>query len=362
MSQQLQATYYAGIKPQAQQVIVWLEPGNFHIRFTENHVMEDRYWDVDKIKPDLDDRDQKFILRYGQVHPFEFLEFDDPDAEMHLKNAYPSKNWKQKENLFTRNPLMAVSTIIGFFLLIGIGAYFLLVPKISDVLASGVPVKWEVELGDKLSGGLINSNLEDKARSNMLDSFFIMLDIPSKYPIHFHYINDSIVNAFAMPGGNIVIHKGLMDKIKSYESLAGLIGHEFTHVEHKHSLKTIFRSMSSFILISAFLGDLTGLAGIILENANTIQNLSYSRVFEKEADANAVDLLLDRKIGLTGMLDLFHLFLDEEKPGAAIPKFLSTHPVTEDRIAYVKSRMSQKESDLVFYANLNDVFNRLKGN
>ena len=131
-------------------------------------------------------------------------------------------------------------------------------------------------------------------------------------------------------------------------------------MEFKHSLKSVFRSVSSFIILAAFFGDLTGLAGIILENANSIQNLSYSRHFEKEADANAVRILLDRKIDLSGMLDLFNVFMTEGKKGLDVPKFLSTHPVTQDRIDYVKSQMSIAESDLVQYENLLQLFNRLK--
>ena len=357
---ELKAKYYVGIKPQPIEADVWLEPGQVHIGFSKNNFSESRYWELEKIKPDQDANDNKFILQYGDSHPFEFLEFEDPGAIQQFQLYYPHKKWKQSENAFTRNPLAVVSSIVGVFMLLCIAAYFLLVPNISDLLSKTVPVRWEVELGDKMAGGMIEESKEDKVKSMMLDSFFVMMDVPSKYPIKMHFINDSVVNAFAMPGGNIVIYKGLFDKIQTYESLAGLIGHEFTHVEFKHSLKTIFRSLSSYILLAALFGDLTGLAGIVVENANSIQNLSYSRKFEEEADANAVQILLDRKISLSGMLDLFKVFLNEGKKGLAVPKFLNTHPVTESRIEFVKSNMGQREGELVHYESLLRLFNRMK--
>lgn len=356
----LKARYYSGIKPQALEAEVLLEASQIQIDYLKHDVHEKRYWELDKIKPDQDASDQKFILQYGTAHPFEYLEFEDPQAYVLFEQVYKHKKWRKTGNAFTRNPLAAVSGIVGFFLVICIAAYFLLVPNISDMLSKTVPVSWETELGQKMAAGLIHEEKEDKLKSAMLDTFFRILDIKSQYPIRFHFINDSIVNAFAMPGGNIVIYKGLFDKIHSYESLAGLIGHEYTHVEFKHSLKTIFRSVSSYIMLAAFFGDLTGLAGIIIENANTIQNLSYSRKFEEEADANAVQLLLDRKIGLTGMLDLFNVFLSEGKKGLAVPKFLNTHPVTEDRIKFIKTKMSTDERELIHYADLLSIFNRMK--
>jgi Zn-dependent protease with chaperone function len=360
MNIELKARFYSGIKPQAIEADVLLEAGQIQISYLKNGESEKRYWELDKIKPDQDANDQKFILQYGAVHPYEYLEFEDPQAYLVFEQFYKHRKWRKTGNIFTRNPLAAVSMIVGLFIMIGVAAYFILVPNISDMLSKTVPVSWETELGQKMANSMIDESKEDKLKSRMLDTFFRIMDIKSQYKIKFHYINDSIVNAFAMPGGNIVIYKGLFDKITSYESLAGLIGHEFTHVEFKHSLKTIFRSLSSYIMLAAFFGDLTGLAGIIVENANTIQNLSYSRAFESEADANAVRILLDRKIGLTGMLDLFNIFLTEGKQGMAVPKFLNTHPVTEDRIKFIKMKMGKEERELFHYADLLDIFNRMK--
>ncbi len=353
---ELQAHYYSGIMPKAQEVIVELNKEHFNIRL-ESTVLR---WEIHQIRPDTDNEDNKLILSYGKPKPTEFLEFLDPRALEILTQQYPAKPWVTSKNWLEKNPMgMMIAAMAGFILLIII-SYKVFVPGISDLVSRSVPVEWEVELGSKLASGVIPFQKEDSVKSKMLDSFFLMMDIPSKYPVKLYFINDSVVNAFAMPGGNIVIYKGLFDKITSYESLAGLIGHEFTHVEYKHSLKSIFRTVSSFIILAAFFGDLTGLAGIILENANSIQNLSYSRHFEQEADANAVQILLDRKIGLSGMLDLFNVFLTEGKKGLDIPKFLSTHPVTQDRIDFVKSKMSSQESDLVHYENLLSLFKRMK--
>lgn len=360
MTNKLSAKYYSGIKPIPLHAEVFLESAELRICFSKEGIRQEANWDLNGIQPDVADPANKFILRYGNKHPYEYLEFEDNNALDELRQRYPFKKWQQQAGVFAKNPLLIAGSFATGFIALCLLAYFIMLPRFSDMLSATVPVSWETQLGDNISGGMISSGNEDVAKSKLLDSFFLVLDVPTKYPIRFHFINDSVINAFAMPGGNIVIYKGLFDKINSYESLAGLMGHEFAHVEYKHSLKTIFRSLSSFILLSALFGDLTGLAGIIVENANSIQNLSYSREFETEADAHAVNLLVERKISLKGMLDLFSIFKGEEKEGQAMPKFLNTHPVTQDRIDFVKSEMNAKEKEIVHYPVLHDLFYRMK--
>ncbi|MFZ1424521.1 MAG: M48 family metallopeptidase [Saprospiraceae bacterium] len=356
----LYANYFFGIKPKGIPSKVKLLKEHFEIQYEFENKNEIRSWEVVDILPDFVSQEQNLILKYGIQHPFEFLEFEDLKAYQLLSEMYPDKKWRKDESKLFKNPLSIAAGFTFFFIVLCIVGYFWIMPKLADGLTKVVPLNWEIELGSKLSESSIPKALENTTKSMMLDSFFKLMQVESKYPIQFHYIEDTIVNAFAMPGGNIVIYSGLFNKLNSYESLAGLIGHEFTHVEFKHSLKTIFRSMSSYIILAAIFGDLTGLAGIVLENANSIQNLSYSRAFEKEADANAIDLLLDRKISLVGMLDLFKVFMDEGKQGLTVPKFLSTHPITEDRIKFVESKMGTRESGDVEHKELKELYNRLK--
>jgi len=354
------AFYYSGIKPIPVEVEVILEPDSFRFLLRKDNQDQIIEWRISQIKPDLNHSDNKLILSYGSVPPFEYLEFQSNEFLEVLQNKYPYRKWINSENWINKH---AFGLIIGGILILAVAIvslYFIVAPKLSDNLTKAVPIKWEVDLGDKMFKQFMSDGKENSVKSMQLDSFFKLMNVVSDYPIRMHFSEDTIINAFAIPGGHIVVYKGLVDKISNYESLAGLLAHEYTHVAKKHSLKTILRSASSYLVLAAIFGDLTGLAGIILENANSIQNLSYSRNFEHEADQNAVAILLDRKIGLTGMLDLFKVFLSTGNKGLAVPAFLSTHPVTEDRIKYIESRMAKSEADTIDHHELKQLFQRLK--
>ncbi|MBK7359096.1 MAG: M48 family metallopeptidase [Saprospiraceae bacterium] len=354
------AFYYSGIKPSPVPVEVNFEPDSFKIIIQKNNQIQSVEWPINQIKPDSNYSGMKLILSHGVKPPFEYLEFDSTEILDFLQNKYPYHKWIKKDDWINKN---AFGLILGgiAILVIGIlGLYLLIAPKVSDGLTKTIPIKWEVELGDKMFSQFMTADKENKLKSMQLDSFFKLMNVTSAYPIRIHFSEDTILNAFAIPGGHIVVYKGLIDKLNNYESLAGLLAHEFTHIERKHSLKTIFRSASSYLILAAVFGDLTGLAGVILENANSIQNLSYSRKFEHEADQYAVSILLDRKIGLTGMLDLFKVFLNIGNKGLSVPAFLSTHPVTEDRIKYIESHMAGRESETMDHQELKQLFLRLK--
>ncbi len=354
------AFYYSGIKPQPIAVEVLFELDSFKFIIHKDDQDQIIEWPISQIKPDLNHLDNKLILSFGDTKPYDYLEFQSGETLTYIQNKYPYHKWIQSDNWITKHAfgLIIGAVFIAIFAIIGL--YFMLAPKLSDSLTKAIPVKWEVDLGDKMFKQFMTDGKENSLKSMQLDTFFKLMKIESDYPIRMHFSEDTILNAFAMPGGHIVVYKGLLDKISNYESLAGLLAHEFTHVEKKHSLKSILRSVSSYLILAAIFGDLTGLAGIILENANSIQNLSYSRQFEHEADQNAVTILLDRKISLTGMLDLFKVFLSIGTRGLAVPEFLSTHPITEERIKYIESQISKHESETIEHQELKQVFLRLK--
>lgn len=354
------AFYYSGIKPNPIPVEIFFEPDSFKFIIQKDNQSQSVEWRIHQIKPDPNYSNTKLILSHGSKPPFEYLEFNSTDILEFLQTKYPFHNWIKKEDWINKHAIGLISAGTAILIFALLGLYLLIAPKVSDGLTKSIPVKWEVELGDKMYSQFMSANKENQFKSMQLDSFFKLMNVESEYPIRMHFFEDTILNAFAVPGGHVVVYRGLMNELENYESLAGLLAHEYTHIAKKHSLKTILRSVSSYLILAAVFGDLTGLAGIILENANSIQNLSYSRKFEHEADQNAVTILLDRKIGLTGMLDLFKVFLSVGNKGLTVPEFLSTHPVTEDRIKYIESRMAKNESETIEHQELKQLFLRLK--
>jgi predicted Zn-dependent protease len=156
----------------------------------------------------------------------------------------------------------------------------------------------------------------------------------------FRVIESKEVNAFALPGGNMFMFTGLMDRIGSDDELAAVTGHEMTHVRKQHWAKSVANQQKRDLGLSILLG-LTHanstwqtLAGV----GDTLFTLKYSRSEEDEADAGGLENMVAAGYDPHGMLDLFHT-LQTASPGGSPPEFLSDHPLTSDRIKRTQERI-----------------------
>ena len=147
-------------------------------------------------------------------------------------------------------------------------------------------------------------------------------------------------------------------KINKQSELAGLLAHETAHVTHRHSMKILCRSIAGFLVVSLLLNDVNGIMASIAQNANSLQNLSYSRGFEKEADISGFELLRSRRIDPHGMISLFEVLKRQEK--TTLPGFLSTHPVTQDRIDYLNTKIKEDPYSFENNLQLENAFSMLK--
>jgi predicted Zn-dependent protease len=168
-----------------------------------------------------------------------------------------------------------------------------------------------------------------------------------KQEFTFHLVDDSTINAFAVPGGHIVIHSGLIINSKNEQQLAATLAHEIAHITQNHSARSIENSrynsaiaIASLLLAAASQSAEAAQAAIIATQGSIIQKqLSYSRDFEREADNNAVRTLY--KAGFNpGALTEFLQILNKKQnlSGANPPEFLLTHPLTNQRISETDQR------------------------
>jgi predicted Zn-dependent protease len=141
-----------------------------------------------------------------------------------------------------------------------------------------------------------------------------------------------MVNAFAAPGGHIVVFQGLIEESGSADELAGVLAHELQHVLKRHSTRMLVQHASTGLIISALTGDVSGAIAFGLEAARTLGALSYSRAMEEEADAEGLKMMTATGFDPDGMIAFFDTM---QKRSGEIPQFLtylSTHPSTEERI------------------------------
>jgi predicted Zn-dependent protease len=220
------------------------------------------------------------------------------------------------------------------------------IPATASVVASRVPVSWEERLGQAVVEQLAppRKRCADPARARMLEEITATLTAPlpnTPYTFRVIVVNDPIVNALAAPGGYILVFRGLLDRTRSPEELAGVLAHEFQHVLKRHATRALLQNVSSGLLVAALMGDASGVMAFGLESARTLGALRYSRQNEEEADAEGMRLLIQAGIDPAGMIAFFEVLQRGDRRGAALFQYLSTHPQTQERVERLKSLAAQ---------------------
>jgi predicted Zn-dependent protease len=231
--------------------------------------------------------------------------------------------------------------LIALVLLFTVGADVL-----SGAIAKVIPVETEAEFGKAvfqqyLSQAKLNSDSATNAVLKKCAQVIETFSIGRPYKFHIVIVEDSIKNAFALPGGYIVIYRGILDLMESEDELFGLLGHESGHVYLQHGFKRIIRSSLIALTFAVLFGDAGGLTAILLENSKTLLNLAYDRNEETAADTFGFQALQTANAPTNGMITLFEK-LDQSHGEARLPAFLSTHPDIKERIKELKKKSPKK--------------------
>lgn len=208
-------------------------------------------------------------------------------------------------------------------------AIVLVVLQLPQWLAPIVPMTWEKRLGDVMVGDLGGRFCETPASQAALAALKQRLD-PGDQPLEIHIANFDMVNAVALPGGKVVIFRGLIDKADSPDELAGVLAHEIGHVRKRHVMQSLLRQFG----LSIVLGGANGQAGQAL---NTLAALTYSRSAEAEADRYSIERMRAAQISPLPTAAFFaRLGGDEKKLGKASKAaltYISSHPLSLQREA-----------------------------
>jgi Zn-dependent protease with chaperone function len=224
-----------------------------------------------------------------------------------------------------------------------LGLLFLKQDVVVDWFIQHIPVQQEARIGDmvlaqsRLSMQLIESGSGVEALARIGEK--LTLNSPHHY--RWFVANQKEINAFAAPGGVVVVNAGLLRAISSPEELAGVLAHEIAHAELRHSLKGIAKSLGLRALASLALGDYGGTA--LAEGLKKLTELGFSREAEREADQEGLRRLVAAGIDPQGMVRFFELLEKEQQ--LAPPEFLSTHPSNTERIAALQREIALLPKD-----------------
>jgi len=167
-----------------------------------------------------------------------------------------------------------------------------------------------------------------------------------KYPYEFKCVNVADVNAFALPGGRIYVFRGLIQAADNEAQLAGVLGHEISHVALRHGTSQVTKSIApsvgvavlSSVLGNNALGKLVTVAGAFSLNSLL---LKYSRTDESEADILGVQIAHDAGYDPHALADFFTVLAEEEKKMGVPPEFFSNHPSPEHRVERVNEEIQK---------------------
>ena len=212
-----------------------------------------------------------------------------------------------------------------------------------ELAVNRIPVEWEQKLGESayrefLAGqDVTKDGLAVAAVKEMTQR--LASHVPNNpYRFEVTVVKSDVVNAFALPGGYVVVFTGLMKKAESPEEVAGVLAHELNHVLQRHGLERIIKQLGFVAVVSIVLGNPPGLGGVMKQLGVELMTLKFGRAQETEADTTGLDLLYRAKINPEGMITFFQRLAEKDEGRV---EWLSTHPMSSARADHLKARLAE---------------------
>jgi predicted Zn-dependent protease len=214
---------------------------------------------------------------------------------------------------------------------------FVVIPAASGPLARRTPPSFERQIGDNFEGqvGLGLHSCGGEAGQAALAAFGRRLGAAAGTPfdIRVRAVHAPMVNAFALPGGAIMVTDEMIDFTRSPDELSAVIAHETAHVRQRHVMQAVWRSFGFGVVLDAMVGGGTGAGQQLVLLVGSVTNLRYGRDAEAEADRIGQDLLAQQGLSSQGMATFFQRLAgaSEGKTALAAKELMSDHPDSQRR-------------------------------
>ncbi|MFN3231381.1 MAG: M48 family metallopeptidase [Alphaproteobacteria bacterium] len=215
-----------------------------------------------------------------------------------------------------------------------LAAFYFAYPVLKSGLVAVFPDNWAIAWGETVVDAMPGSGetCDDPAGQAVLDQLTAALvaSTPLPYEPRVRVDGSKQVNAFAAPGGHVVLLSGMIHDAEGPEEVVGVLAHELGHVKHKHALNRLIDVVGVDIILSSIGGDIGAVGGLVMV-------LRYGREDEREADRTAVEMLKAAGMPSDGLASFFDRMAAKEGDLAIYSNFLSTHPALLDRSAEVRA-------------------------
>ena len=259
----------------------------------------------------------------------------DPDARLTVAASYRPPVGAG-EAVKSRRWLFLLALACGSAMLT---ALYLAMPLGARWLAARVPPAMEMSWGTEMAEGMQRQfgRCGGEPGQELLAELTARLaaGLPAeRRNVTVRVLDLPVPNAFALPGGQIVILHGMLSVAQNADELAGVLAHELTHIGERHATAAMIRSIGVGALAAMLVGDASGLAA---NGAAVIFASSYSREDEAAADRGALRLLARAGIGNVGFADVLERIERNEPAAASVPNWISDHPGFSERLSVIRA-------------------------
>lgn len=300
-------------------------------------------------------------LRWGKVPMGVFTNVMSPTARLYVRDGVLlSEIQSAAPNLTRRAPVtgkrrlagLITGAVVSVLLIV-----FVLIPAIADQLAMRLPVEGERALGDKTYERIRESFSQNdyipirectndagvEALSQMQEALIGASDLASE-AVRLTVLDFDMVNAFALPGGRIVVMRGLIDEAGDPDEVAAVIAHEIGHVAHRDPTRHALRGVGTFGVLSLVFGDFAG-GTVVLLGVNQLVNAQYSQEAESAADAYAHALLPKVGVSPGALAPLFERLKDKYGDAEGLASHLASHPKLGDRVERAQAAAAEFDDE-----------------
>ncbi len=269
------------------------------------------------------------VMLKGEAAVADFIRLAPPEIAEELRRAH-------RAHTRTGLGFRIAMVLIGFVLampLVALALFWINGDRISQWAADRISLEQEIRLGELAFEQMRPSLklIEQGAAREAIDRIGVRLTAGTPYRFRFYLADDPRINAFALPGGVVVVYSGLLAAADNADEVAGVLAHETSHVLRRHSLRNMIHGLGWSAVVAVALGDLSG--GVWNNMARELGQLSYGRELELQADEDGVALLRTTGVPADGMVKFFEKLTRREDGGIAL---LSTHPAGKERLAALR--------------------------
>lgn len=317
------------------------------LRFHADGLENEEFWSFDTIRRLPDQAADKGVVIHPEGHIGRLI-IDNPVSASIVERRAKNLDKREVNHAMRRRAMWWGGAAVASVLLI----LFVIIPSLANQLAKMLPLEREVALGraamsqiesfltfgkddDDEDGGLTcSSTAGDAALVKMTERLTATFDNP--YPLDVRVFDHPMINAFAVPGGHVVLFNGLLQAADTPEEVAGVLGHELGHVINRDPTRLTLRSGASAGILGMVFGDFAGGAAALIV-AERLIAANYQQDAESEADLFAIEALSEAGLPTAPFGGFFEKLAGEYGDDESLMSHIASHPSLQGRADAAKA-------------------------